>query len=202
MTPARPNLAAVLAALTDTDESEWWYWLNLSGAMSWFTLTTAGVEFTLRHWPFERDLPWITTDAAFAWEVLQTRGIIPDGYVGRFACRHCGGTGRVVLRNDLVDYVWVPCLCPGPLPRPTPHPPSVPDLVAWASLGFAASDDGTPGIYGIEELAQRMRRDARVQWRVWSNRPRPYFIAGFDTLLDSDLNIITVSAPPLRMFIG
>jgi hypothetical protein len=40
-------------------------------------------------------LAWITASAAEGYEILQTRGLIPMSYRGRFVCGQCGGAGVV-----------------------------------------------------------------------------------------------------------
>ena len=133
MTPRRPRLAPVLAHLTDTDPA---FWAVHAGDV--LTLSSEGVATD--RVPLVR---WITRNPAKAYEVLQTRGLIPMGYEGRFLHEEfildslspeAGGTSglHAVAR---------------------PYPTSLPDLVAWASLGFASADDGTPGIVAAEELA-------------------------------------------------
>lgn len=214
--PVRPQLANVLAVLTDADAWQWTDALRFDNAVLRYDATGVGAfyrdESTLE-WqsicvidcnfgdPYPRPdfMPWITDDPAFAWEILQTRGVIPDGYTGRFACTRCGGTSRIVLRNDLVDYFAVPCrACPGPLSRPYAHPQTLPDLASWASLGFAPSDDGVhAGILGAEETAGRTRRGVRVLWRAKEPRKHPWIVSGFDAFADDDMNIIVLSAPPL-----
>lgn len=105
--------------------------------------------------------PW-TTDPAEAYEILQTRGLIPLEYVGRFACDACGGSGLVQREGWRGIVPCEPCGTRGHLP----HPPTVAALASWASVGFAAHDDGTPGILGAEELAGELNNGAEVRWQV------------------------------------
>lgn len=224
MTPARPNLAAVLAALTDTDAWQWTDVLRFDNAVPIATATDVGVfwQDDAEVWhpiPLATEgigdgfraltrVPWITTDAAFAWEVLQTRGLIPMDYVGRFVCSTCKGWGRVRWqvvgegRPVINAGSDAPCPCGcvrGALPRPAPHPTSLPDLVSWASLGFKASDDGKhPGILGMEEIGRRTREDVWVQWQTGALRDRPYLVGGADMALDSAMNTLTITIPPLQ----
>ncbi len=158
MTPSRPQLAPVLAALTDTDVAVWQEQLT-PGVFALVTATDVGLFWV------HADGSWLPTDSpgdvpltvasvADAWEVLVARGLIPHGYAGRFVCWRCNGAGQfdgdTCMACDDGSYE---------------HSQSLPDLVAWLSLGFAPSDDGThPGILGAEELAASYGHP--VAWEV------------------------------------
>jgi hypothetical protein len=110
--------------------------------------------------------PLTITDPATAYEALISRGVLPDEWAGdvrrAFACATCGGMGHGPGWNG-------PHACGVCGARGTrSHPPTIPILVAWASLGPAA-------ILRAEELARETVRrlrpwDApqpeRVVWRV------------------------------------
>lgn len=154
MTPARPMLPGAFAVLTDLPSGLWRGWISRP-----FSLSAAGV---VRHghasWEGDVVIRWITPDPAEAYEVLQTRGLIPDDYCGAFVCVQCDGSG---IRDRLVD---AECLdCDGTGHRP--HPASLPDLVAWASLGFGAHAGG-PGILGMEEIVRCDGYYAPLAWSV------------------------------------
>lgn len=141
MTRARPMLAEVLAVLTGLPLA---FWRPYDPAR----VVVTGTDVSLRAVPGERGwavgpILWSYPDPAEAWEVLGTHGIIPMDYAGRFlcACPECAGA----LHE-----------------RPT----SLPDLVAWASLGFAASDEGAPGIYGMEEEIALAYPAWQVEWAI------------------------------------
>lgn len=201
MTPARPMLADVLAALTDLPVD---FWRAVQSDRVVVARDAVSVLTALPSVLAAGPVAWTVPDPAKAWEVLQTRDLIPGDYEGRFACTSCGGTSRIVLRNDLVDYFAIPChACPGPLSRPYLRPQTLPELVSWASLGFVSSDDGQhPGILGAEELARRTRRGVQVLWRSRSARPRPWLVGGLDLSVDEDMNVAVLSVPPLGGRVG
>lgn len=167
MTPSRPQLAPVLAALTGREEREWAFLLSFPDWSLRFTEGRVDVDY-----PMEKNRPFLlngfpltVASVAEAWEVLVARGLIPHGYAGRFLCplcvrfhgesraewSSCGPCGRTLRTRD-----------PAP---PITHPATMPDLVAWLSLGFAPSDDGAhPGILGAEELAASYGHP--VAWEV------------------------------------
>lgn len=157
---ARPQIAAVLAALTNHNAA-WW--------QEMLTRTTIRVEFTAAGVALVA-LPefgtaivhhWITTDPAEAWERLQACDLIPLDYCGRFVCGACDGTGITPVRNDGTRGGWL-CACHE---EALPYANTLPDLVAWASVGFAARDDGSPGILGAEEMA-RASQPCPFAWKV------------------------------------
>ena len=168
MTAARPQLAAVLAALTDlpVDEVAALVHLRLVHLLGRADDPTELLGFHDATGAVVRTAVLHITSVAEAWEVLETRGLIPHGYVGRFVCElcdrfhgeslatlsSCGECKRVLRTRD-------------PAPA-SPHPATIPNLVAWASLGFAASDDGSPGILGHEEQAEREAHGWDVRWRI------------------------------------
>jgi hypothetical protein len=149
----RPALGAVLDALTtwEGDAAPPSLWLTrgrfVDLAVGRCVLRSPAGGFGWRY-------PWTTTDPAEAWELLQARDLIPLAYVGRFVCEVCADpSAKSARRVECANGV-------------TPHLPTVAALASWASLGFAAHDDGTPGILGAEELAGAMSPDAPVWWRV------------------------------------
>jgi len=162
VTPALPMLGAVLDALTAWQGNVGMpsYWVG----MCQVSCDDAGVTAQRPPgWlgPDVVRLAWAVPSPAEAYEVLQTRGLIPMDYAGRFVCGACGGTGTsrslaidlgALTRGMLVGRAD-PCTdCTvGFADRPA----TMADLVAWASMGFAASDDGAPGILGHEEAAMQ-----------------------------------------------
>jgi len=177
MSLARPQLAAVLAALTDCREHEEQpaFWLSLDGCRlelvasdgAWFDAPRQSRA------PEGRSVRrrWVTTNPAEAWEFLQTRGLVPMDYEGCFVCGDCHGSGTIV--PDGFDWPAVvgrevtfePCVfCGGNGTRSLPL--SMTDLIAWASIGFAARDDGSPGILGAEEMARATSQPCPFVWTV------------------------------------
>lgn len=176
--PQRPMLGAVLDALTvpragDPPPSIWCDVTDVpvvvrdSGCVVEVGSPYHGVRY-----------PWATQDPAEALELLQARDIVPMNWRGRFVCEACGGTGGIRAGGSPSEPdEWDHCPdCAVEDPDATggvravgtlPHPPTVAALASWASLGFAAGDDGTPGILGIEEV---VRRDAwmpaPLSWQV------------------------------------
>ena len=167
MSLARPQLAAVLAALTDCREHEEQpaFWLSLDGCRlelvasdgAWFDAPRQSRA------PEGRSVRrrWVTTNPAEAWERLQACDLIPMDYRGRFVCGVCDGTGIFPVRNDGTRGGWI-CACHE---EALPHANTLPELVAWASLGFAARDDGSPGILAAEEMAQASQ-PCPFAWKV------------------------------------
>lgn len=163
----RPQLAAVLAALTDCREHEEQpsFWLSLDGCRLGL-VASDGAWFDAPRQPRAPEgrsvrRRWITSDPAEAWERLQARDIIPLDYRGRFVCGSCDGTGIFPVRSDGTRGGWL-CACHE---EALPHPGTLPDLVAWSSLGFAARDDGSPGILATEEMA-RASQPCPFVWKV------------------------------------
>lgn len=102
LAPRRDGLEAALAALTDVHAS-WWSG-HPAGSL---TIGPNGVGH-----PQTGGTPWTTTDAAEAWELLATRGVIPLAWVGdarrAFWCAACGGArGHESYYEGERD--WVPC---------------------------------------------------------------------------------------------
>lgn len=188
VSPRRPALGAVLDALTtwegyDVPPSDRVALGGAAfGASAWSESVVMGVAGG------NVEYRWITADPAEAWERLQTIDLIPLDYRGRFVCEGCAGGGVVA-----VGIARLPCLrcalpcaeccgservggavceCVGSLRQDAvalghlPHPPTVAALVSWASLGFAASDDGSPGILGAEELMGELSPGTPTRWRV------------------------------------
>lgn len=198
MTLARPMLAEVLGVLTPHSAERW-----DPRATRLDRVDVQGVWCVPAAWnPAIARVavcPWAYPDPAEAWEVLQTRGLIPDDYRGRFVHREfiadslspesggfSGWRGEILL-----------------------HPASLPDLVAWASIGFAPSDDGShAGILGAEEIVQRHNPDRRAVWAVgaplvedkYAGRryARDLAAVGIDVFVPK-VGDITLWAPPLNI---
>ena len=160
--PRRPMLGAVLAHLTGTSPALWAEFAVLGDVSA----DECGASMAGGRRGGSRSIvvPWTTTDPAEAWELLQARDLIPLDYRGRFVCGVCGGSGLVSVGS--VRAMQCPDCDVGHGHGHRPHPPTVAALASWASLGFAASDDGVPGILGAEELARTLSPDAPVWWRV------------------------------------
>ena len=166
--PRRPMLGAVLDALTVTGPGDplpsFWCATGLP------TTTVDRGNVIVVGSPYHSvRYPWIDASVTEAYELLQARGLIPMEYVGRFVCWTCGAFGS--LRGD--DGSDGRVVCPGCAIDDTratghrPHPSSVADLAAWASIGFAPSDDGEhPGILGAEELMTTFDNGHRPMWTV------------------------------------
>lgn len=155
----RPGLADVLAALTG-DERDWWdYQLFLARTV---TLQSGGVYTDsegLRNLRRDGAVPWITKDTREALELLQTRGLAPEDDV---------------RRRFIAGPEWRTGAAPDSPLAMFGVPFTIPDLVAYASLGPAA-------ILRAEELARetvaRLRpwgcpQTERVVWRVGEREPR------------------------------
>ncbi len=99
---------------------------------------------------------WRTTDPAEAWEILQARDLVPMDAASRFVCEGCGGSGGAYVGGCL------DCNAIGH----RPHPSTVAALASWASLGWAPTDDGHPGIACAEELAREIAPGFDAWWRV------------------------------------
>jgi len=166
---ARPQLAAVLAALTDCREHEEQpsFWLSLDGCRLEL-VASDGAWFDAPRQPRAPEgrsvrRRWITTDPAEAWEVLQACDIIPLDYRGRFVCYECE-------RIDFADDIYHCNRCGREVTAdghpPQSYPPSIQDLVAWVSFGFAARDNGDGGILAMEEWAQCEYPRADIMWSV------------------------------------
>lgn len=152
----RPQLAAVLDVLVSRGPSDGAvppsFWIDtplvrtsaLANAEGVVVVTPCG---TSRY-------GWITTDPSEAWERLQACDIIPLDYRGQFICASCDGD------RESLDPC---CFCGGS--GAILLPPSLPALVAWASIGFAARDDGSPGILAAEEMAQASQ-PCPFAWKV------------------------------------
>jgi hypothetical protein len=186
--PKRPMLSAVLDALTERTRIREPSGILHDGRRSRVVISHSLHGVVLSVHGVSVTYPWITTDPAEAWELLQTRDLIPMDYVGRFVCEACAGGGVVAcgLAHLPCLRCALPCVgcggsgrvgnavcdCVGSLRSDavalghTPHPPTVAELAAWASLGFAASDDGSPGILGAEELMGELSGGTPTRWRV------------------------------------
>ena len=161
--PRRPMLGAVLDALTAWGVGDGApppsVWVGRAG----FGASADGVVVAIPE--IVERYRWTTTDVAEAFELLQARDLIPMDYVGRFVCLVCQGAGRYFRSASSGDCQT----CDRTGVRP--HPFDVAMLASWASLGFAAGDDGAPGILGAEELARQPAPPGPVMWRVGALSP-------------------------------
>ena len=175
MTPRRPALGAVLDALTEPSGGDPppSFWCDAQGAPP--VVIDRGAVVVVGSPYHSVRYPWATTNPAEAWEILQARDLIPLEYVGRFVCERCNGKG--VLHGTATPGGRDYCDCAVPddgfvsglrVTGHLTHPPTIAALASWASLGFAASDDGTPGILGAEELMGTLDPAALIRWRVTS----------------------------------
>lgn len=211
--PRRPALGAVINALTvlgngDPPPS---YWCDATGLS--VVVSDRGQVVVVGSPHHSVRYGWVTHDPAEAWEMLQTRDLIPMDYVGRFVCEACGGRGSTdVVAPGGFGFSHRCYACKGA--AHLPHPPTVAALASWASLGFAASDDGSPGILGAEELAGHddfagavFSAAPPVWWRVSApggDEPRAYRSGSpKQALLDAGLGFrrrpthTALYAPPL-----
>lgn len=172
----RPQLAAVLAALTDCREHEEQpsFWLSLDGCRLEL-VASDGAWFDAPRQPRAPEgrsvrRRWITTDPSEAWERLQACDLIPLDYRGQFICGVCDGVSVTVP----AEIDWSEMIAKGCRPDPCAAcggsgacslPPTMPAIVAWASLGFAARDDGSPGILAAEKMA-RASQPCPFAWKV------------------------------------
>ena len=121
-----PRLLAILAALTDEPEP-WWQeqvrsgWLTYEGIYSWVSA-----------FPWQGVAGWRTTEAAEAFELLVTAGLLPDTWVGdptrAWCCARCDGKAEITNLAAAPE----PCrVCEnGALPLGSPL--SIPALIGWA----------------------------------------------------------------------
>lgn len=120
-----PRLLAILAALTDEPEP-WWQeqvrsgWLTYEGIYSWVSA-----------FPWQGVAGWRTTEAAEAFELLVTAGLLPDTWVGdptrAWCCARCDGKAEITNLAAAPE----PCrVCEnGALPLGSPL--SIPALIGW-----------------------------------------------------------------------
>lgn len=159
--PLRPALADVLAAIVPhkpLGHERQWLWLNAT------RIVFATIDGNLCASPFGGGawFPVVSSDPSEAFEILTARGVLPDEWAGD------------VRRAFIARYKIELGFCDSPNTTSTttavltPHPATIPALVAWASLGAAA-------ILRAEELARetvlRLRpwgapQTERVVWRV------------------------------------
>jgi hypothetical protein len=161
-------LGVVLNALTESGGLPPSDWLQLRTAA--LTLSPTGARIVAprlngggRRADYDMRYAWTPASVAEACELLDARGLIPTGYAARFVCETCGGTGAVAARE--VGPGWN-AACPDCDDGHRPHPPTIAALASWASLGFAAGDDGAPGILGAEELMGELSPGTPTRWRV------------------------------------
>lgn len=208
---ARPQLAAVLDALVSSGPADGAvppsFWIDTPGVRTSALASAEGVV-VVTPWGTSR-YGWITTDPAEAYERLQTRDLIPMDYRGRFVCGECDGDGFIVPEKfDWTatmgrDVSFEPCVfCGGS--GAISLPPSLPALIAWASLGFAARDDGSPGILAAEEMA-RASQPCPFAWKVateprwWStvNTPNAARLRASGLSWWAQEGHVVIAAPPL-----
>ena len=189
-TPLRPQLAATLGVLTGLPVEEWHpKRQEVAGVSDNCVVFRHGEKGETRCYP------WIYTTVAEAWEALQAHDIIPLHYEGCFAdaegvfiidslSPECGGASG-----------WHP-------PTTSPLPASLPDLIAWTSLGAVQ-------IATAEDLAREreLAPGNLVAWmaRSWSP-PRGYLawetaekaLAAMGTPVDyHDERFSLLTVPPL-----
>lgn len=179
---ARPALPAVLAALLDCRPGEETpaQWLAMPGcALALGDIGGAGrqrdgARFVVPRSPNARFLDpigmgrdvrrsWITRDPAEAWEILDARGLLPPEGARGFWCTPCDSG-----RSDRGFMGCPACALTGNRRAPA----TIPDLVAWASLGADAIV--TAEALAVEACAALQRMGApwaaapceRVVWRV------------------------------------
>lgn len=175
--PLRPALADVLAVLTGTQPAQW--------SPESYRVTAVTCHWAERRPPpqgmgVDGGVPLTVTDPAEAFETLIARGVLPDAFAGderrAFWCVHCFGRGTFFDEYAGGSVSW-PCEYCAPPDHDAgsglcASPPTIPALVAWASLGPAA-------ILRAEELAREAVRRLR-QWGapqvervVWRVGARP-----------------------------
>lgn len=180
---ARPALPAVLAALTDLPVEAWSVWSE------WDAITGQRIVVDDRaarvHPVWMRNdysllgpVAWITTDPAEAWEILDARGLLPPEGSRGFWCRRCDGRGSIALggeypERDYCDECSVEDVMATGGVRAcgwATIPATIPDLVAWASLGADAIVTAEALCREIGPALSRMGygvdRCERVVWRV------------------------------------
>ena len=181
MTPQRPALAEVLAALTGCDR------LNGDAARVG-RVVSDGLSVRMRNVEtgdeFTGVVPWAHASPAEAVEALATVGLWPweigDERAPRWWCDVCGCEGGIVARprgrgGQMVDFA--PCVCARVASREEferfgaeyvsdlATPPSHDALVAVASLGRPLLQRITHTLAPVIARAAGCR-DARVVWRV------------------------------------
>lgn len=183
--PLRPALADVLAAVTDEPRGHWIARFadpSLRGELFFVRARPDRLDVALHfavdpHRAPVRDVrtPITATSPAEAFETLCARGVLPDAWAGdvrRFFRCSCDGKREGAPKGKGGQVVWNCPRCEDfadERPQFTiAHPPTIPALVAWASLGPAA-------ILRAEELARetvrRLRpwgapQTERVVWHV------------------------------------
>ncbi len=118
-----------------------------NGSVSYNTHGTAFVSLT------KENRRWTTRNAAEAWEILSSRGIIPVDAVDdprrRFACSECDARGgSYFTSDDGRDDSMMCSACEGA--GIVPHPCSLPDVVSIASAW--------PSVVTAEALATETHR--------------------------------------------
>lgn len=200
--PLRPALADVLAVLTDTLPAQWSPESYRVTAVTW---RWVGRRHPPQGMGVDGGVPLAMTDPAEAFEAITVRGVLPDSWavdVRRgWVCAMCGGDGN---GNAPLSGACVPCRGFGHVA----HPPTIPALVAWASLGPTA-------ILRAEELAREAVRQLRqwgapqverVVWRVGLRvGPRsglnPYLIDPTRALWDEGLAIDSITADAVTIVV-
>lgn len=172
VTRDRDVALAALDALTDLPAGAWSPWLPSSICMdAWSARVQLPTALRSREASMG-PVPWVTNDPQEAWELLQARDLAPlvDDATRRFRCHRCGGRGVVPSGGEYPEReACDTCAIEdedatggyrtrGWMERPS----TLPDLVAWASLGLAATEDGgrlvAPGIGNLEAWAREAYR--------------------------------------------
>lgn len=171
---ARPALPAVLAALLGMSEGT----ARILAGPGALRIDEAGT-CPADHWLAAKvRYPWITTDPAEAWEILDARGLLPPEGSRGFWCRRCDGRGSIALggeypERDYCDECSVEDVMATGGVRACGSatiPATIPDLVAWASLGADAIVTAEALCREIGPALARIGygvdRCERVVWRV------------------------------------
>jgi len=210
--PRRPMLGAVLDALTVRHDDRAPLSERMASPDTRAEVTDAGV--TLHRPGVTNGIAWVTTNVAEAYELLQARDLVPMGYVGRFVCSACNGSGLTGAdkgpRPAGARGGWM-CACLG---EPQPHPPTVAALASWASLGFGATKDDVDDrvdVLAAEEFGREIARGALLRWRVspplavtgdprtWPAPHRALLRGGLHTIQCYDPAYVTLIVPPLGL---
>jgi hypothetical protein len=132
-----PNLARVLATLTETEGLEGWDWsrVTLLGSGVQYITRSGGWEVDKESTSFARriyfepevfDHPWTTRGVEEAWERLLMAEFFPPDWSNpegrQFICTWCGGSGRDLNTRDVC-------------PKTQSYPTSYQSLIALAARG-------------------------------------------------------------------
>jgi len=180
MSPERINLSSVLGALTDTTFG---IWSSLHAPDSIVVGETCA-EVRGFHGGFQ----WVTTDPREALEILQVRGLAPEDDVR-----------RAFVEEMLNPFPDKTC---NVLNVNREYPPSLPHLVAWASLGIPAilraEELARETVRALREYRYRYSQTERVVWRVGERRPADaaaWRDAGVGSLSRRGVLVLATGAP-------